>query len=174
MTPKNIFLVGPMGAGKSSIGRRLAKALSKDFFDSDKEIEKRTGVGIPLIFELEGEFGFRRREADMIGRLTALDDIVLATGGGSVLDPENRGRLASRGYVIYLTAPLALLLERTVQNRNRPLLQAPDRISVLRSIIEEREPLYRQIADLIVKTNRRSVRHVVTDIVKQITPNDYA
>ncbi len=163
-----------MGAGKSSIGRYLAKALGKDFFDSDKEIERRTGAAISLIFELEGEAGFRRREAGMIERLTALDGIVLATGGGSVLDADNRGRLAARGYVIYLTAPLALLLERTAQDRSRPLLQSPDPKSELRAIIAEREPLYRQIADHVVKTNRRPVRHVVTEITKQITPNDHS
>ncbi|MCI0399759.1 MAG: shikimate kinase AroK [Gammaproteobacteria bacterium] len=160
----NIFLVGPMGAGKSTIGRELAKQLKLEFLDSDQEIEKRTGVDIPFIFEIEGEEGFRKREKQIIDELTQVQGIVLATGGGAVLDPDNRARLVSRGFVIYLHAPIEQLLERTFLDRKRPLLQNEDPRQKMEHLIEKRDPLYRDVADLIVETGRRTVRRVVNEI----------
>lgn len=166
--PGNIFLVGPMGAGKTTIGRQLARELGKDFYDSDKELESRTGADIPLIFELEGEAGFRRRESAVIDELTGYRNVVLATGGGVVLAPENRAALMSRGFVIYLQAPLNQLFERTRRDRNRPLLQTEDPRARLQAILEEREPLYQGVADLIAKTDSRTVRSVVKDLIKRL------
>ncbi len=159
--PGNIFLVGPMGAGKSTIGRQLARALHLPFEDSDRVIEERTGVDIPFIFEMEGEAGFRRREKAVIDELTARDGIVLATGGGAVMDPDNRRRLASRGLVIYLRTSVDQQLARTARDRNRPLLQTEDPRARLESLYRARDPLYREIADMIVDTDGRSVREVV-------------
>jgi len=166
--PKNIFLVGPMGAGKSTVGRQLAKSLDKQFLDCDRELEERTGASISLIFELEGEEGFRRRERDMLDELTSRSDIVLATGGGAVLDSDNRTRLRSRGFAIYLDAPLDLLAERTSRDRGRPLLDTPDPRATLGRILHERDPLYRQVADLVVKTNQGTAKYVVREIVKHL------
>ena len=167
--PNNIFLIGPMGAGKSTVGRQLAKALDMEFVDCDREIEERTGVTIGIIFEVEGEEGFRKRERAMIETLTERDGIVLATGGGAVLDEENRSRLRTRGFAIYLNAPVDLLVERTARDRQRPLLQNGDPKEKLIALAEEREPLYRQVADMVVKTDRRTARHVVKEIVKRIS-----
>jgi shikimate kinase len=164
----NLFLVGPMGAGKTTIGRRLAGTLGKEFCDSDREIERRTGASISLIFELEGEAGFRTRERAVIDELTGLSDIVLATGGGAVLVPENRRALISRGRVIYLHAPLEKLIQRTARDRTRPLLQTADRAGRLRQIMAERDPLYRQVADLVVETGDQKVQRVVRDILSQL------
>lgn len=161
----NIFLVGPMGVGKTTIGRQLAVVLNREFRDSDREIEERTGAAIPLIFELEGEAGFRRREREMIDELTQLPDIVLATGGGAVLDPDNRQWLRSRGHVVYLHAPIDELLKRTSQNRNRPLLQTADPRKRLEDILEQRNPLYRGVADQVVETGRAGVRQVIQEIL---------
>lgn len=166
--PNNIFLVGPMGAGKSTVGRQLAKALDLEFVDCDREIEQRTGVTIAVIFELEGEEGFRKRETAMIEQLTERDGIVLATGGGAVLDEANRSRLRTRGFVIYLNAPVDLLLERTARDKQRPLLQTDDPKAKLISLATEREPLYQQVADMVVKTDRRTARHVVKEIVRRL------
>jgi shikimate kinase len=165
----NIFIVGPMGAGKTTIGRHLAKVLEKQFKDSDREIEKRTGADIPLIFELEGEAGFRRREKAVMAELTEGENLVLATGGGAVLDRDNRSRLVKCGFVIYLQAPLDQLVERTSRDRNRPLLQTEDPRARLATILAERDPLYRQVADLIVKTDHRTVRSVVKEIHKRLS-----
>lgn len=158
----NIFLIGPMGAGKTTIGRQLAKSLGLDFMDSDHEIESRTGASIPLIFEVEGEAGFRRREREMIDELTQRSRIVLATGGGAVLDPANRAHLSARGQVVYLRASLEHLLKRTAKDRNRPLLRTDDPRArpeqILARILEQRDPLYSEIADLVVETDRCSVR----------------
>ncbi|RMG27838.1 MAG: shikimate kinase AroK [Gammaproteobacteria bacterium] len=159
--PGNLFLVGPMGAGKSTIGRQLARVLGLPFEDSDRVIEARTGVDIPFIFEKEGEAGFRRREKAVIDELTRRDGIVLATGGGAVLDPDNRRRLAARGMVIYLHASVDQQLARTARDRNRPLLQTEDPRARLASLFAERDPLYREVADLVVETDGRSVREVV-------------
>jgi shikimate kinase len=167
--PNNIFLVGPMGAGKSTVGRQLAKTLNMEFVDCDREIEDRTGVTIAVIFELEGEEGFRKRECAMIEQLTERDGIVLATGGGAVLDEENRSRLRTRGFVIYLNAPIELLLERTARDKQRPLLQTDDPRAKLTALAAEREPLYQQVADMVVKTDRRTARHVVKEIVRRLS-----
>ena len=166
--PNNIFLVGPMGAGKSTVGRQLAKALDMEFVDCDREIEQRTGVTIGVIFEVEGEEGFRKRETAMIEQLTERDGIVLATGGGVVLDEVNRSRLRARGFAIYLNAPIDLLLERTARDKQRPLLQTDDPKAKLISLAAEREPLYQQVADMVVKTDRRTARHVVKEIVRRL------
>ena len=163
-TPRNIFLVGPMGAGKSTVGRQLSRALKKQFIDSDKAIEERTGASISLIFDLEGEEGFRRREQAVIEELTALDDIVLATGGGAVLAEANRSYLMSRGFVVYLSAPADLLIERTARDRLRPLLRTDDPAARVAELLAERDPIYRQVADVVVHTDRRSARHVVKEI----------
>ncbi|MDH3563312.1 MAG: shikimate kinase, partial [Gammaproteobacteria bacterium] len=146
--PDNLFLIGPMGAGKSTIGRHLAELLNKDFRDSDSEIEKRTGAGIPLIFEIEGETGFRARESSILDDLTRLSNTVLATGGGAVLSEDNRKILRERGVVVYLHAPLETLLQRTRRDRHRPLLQTTDRRRTLEDILKAREPVYRQAADM--------------------------
>jgi shikimate kinase len=167
--PNNIFLIGPMGAGKSTVGRQLAKALNKEFVDCDREIEERTGVTIAIIFEVEGEEGFRKRERAMVEQLTERDGIVLATGGGVVLDEENRSRLRTRGFAIFLDAPIDLLLERTARDRQRPLLQTDDPKAKLTDLANEREPLYRQVADMVVKTDRRTARHVVKEIIRRIS-----
>ncbi len=167
--PSNIFLVGPMGAGKTTIGRHLAKVLHKDFQDSDRVIEERTGASIPLIFELEGESGFRRREKATLDKLTAKQELVLATGGGAVLDKDVRSWLIQRGFVIYLHAPLEQLVERTRRDRNRPLLQTEDPRKRLETIVAERDPIYRQVADLIVQTDHRTVRSVVKDIQRRLS-----
>lgn len=166
--PENIFLVGPMGAGKTTIGRQLAKALHLEFLDSDHEIEGRTGANIPLIFDLEGEAGFRRREQAVIDELTRHSGIVLATGGGAVLDPENRRHLSQRGRVIYLRAAVDKLAERTARDRNRPLLQTDDPHARLENLMAVRDPLYREVADLIIETGGRTVRQVVKEILAKI------
>lgn len=162
--PGNIFLIGPMGAGKTTIGRQLAKSQGLDFVDSDHEIEARTGASIPLIFEVEGEEGFRRRECEMIDELSQHSNIVLATGGGAVLNPVNRMHLAARGQVVYLHASLEHLLKRTEKDRNRPLLKTDDPRVRLQQILELRDPLYREIADLVVETDRCSVRVTLNTI----------
>jgi shikimate kinase len=166
--PDNFFLVGLMGAGKSSVGRQLANLLHKDFIDSDSEIERRTGADIPLIFELEGEAGFRQRESRVIEELTRRQNIVLATGGGVVLDQQNREVLKTRGFVIYLQASVEQLFERTSRDRRRPLLQTDDPHARLTELLRQREPLYEEIADLVVNTDRRSVHQVVDEIRDQI------
>ncbi|QKT03422.1 shikimate kinase AroK [Ectothiorhodospiraceae bacterium 2226] len=162
---RRIFLVGLMGAGKTTVGRRLAEALQLEFVDSDHEIERRTGASIPLIFDVEGEAGFRRREAAVIDELTQRRGVVLATGGGAVLDPANRRHLAERGLVIYLSASLEQLWRRTSRDRNRPLLQTQDPRAKLKQLMVERDPLYREIADVVVATDKRGVRHVVAEIL---------
>ncbi len=167
-TPGNLFLIGPMGAGKTTIGRELARTLKIDFLDSDREIERRTGASIPLIFELEGEAGFRTRECAMIDELTQHHGIALATGGGAVLNITNRTRLAARGQVIYLHASLDQLLRRTARDHNRPLLQTADPAARLLELMQTRDPLYREIADLIIETDGRTVRSVVQEIVRRV------
>lgn len=157
-----------MGAGKSTIGRQLARALNFEFIDSDKEIETRTGVDIPLIFELEGEDGFRKREQAAIDALTARKGIVLATGGGAVLNDENRRHLASRGTVVYLQTSVEQQLKRTAHDRNRPLLQTRDPEKKLAELMAQREPLYREVADWIIETDGCRVRDVVSKILQRI------
>ncbi|MEY6431552.1 shikimate kinase AroK [Thioalkalicoccus limnaeus] len=165
---QNIFLVGPMGAGKSTIGRQLAEALSYEFRDSDQEIQRRTGVDIPTIFEYEGEAGFRERERQVIEQLIQEERIVLATGGGAVLRPENRQDLAARGVVVYLHCSPEQQYARTARDRNRPLLDTEDPMQRLRDLMAERDPLYRQVADLVVSTERRGTASVVKEIRRRI------
>ncbi|MFC0251486.1 bifunctional shikimate kinase/3-dehydroquinate synthase AroKB [Massilia consociata] len=157
-----------MGAGKTTIGRQLARRLGKRFVDSDHEIEARTGASIPWIFEIEGEASFRRREAEMIRELTAQDGLVLATGGGAVLDPASRALLAERGTVIYLRAAIGSILQRTSHDKNRPLLQTADPRAKLEALLAQRDPLYREIADLTVDTGRPNVQSMVQTILDQL------
>jgi shikimate kinase len=164
----SFFLVGPMGAGKSTIGRQLARCLKLKFIDSDREIEIRTGVDIPLIFELEGESGFRKRERKVIDELTARPGTILATGGGAVMDKLNRQRLASRGHVIYLHTSVEQQLRRTAHDRNRPLLQTADPKQKLQELMALRDPLYREIADWVIETDGCRVRDVVQQIAHKI------
>lgn len=164
----NLFLVGPMAAGKSSIGRFLAKRLDKKFYDSDEEIEKRTGVNVKWIFDLEGESGFRLREATVIAELAKYSNIVLATGGGSIVTPENRKNLSKHGVVIYLKVSIESQLQRLEDDDKRPLLDVPDRPSVLTKLLEEREELYRKMANLIVETDKRSIASVAQEIIGQL------
>jgi len=165
---QSIFLVGPMGSGKSAVGRRLAHDIEANFRDSDAVIERRTGVEISFIFEKEGEAGFRRREQQVIDELTQRPGIVLATGGGSVLAPENRAHLAARGRVVYLHASVAQQLERTSHNRNRPLLSSGDPEQVLDGLLEVRDPLYREIAEICVETDNRTVADVAAEIRRRL------
>jgi len=162
--PKNLFLVGPMGAGKSAVGRQLARLLHLDFADSDDEIETRTGVDIPFIFEKEGEEGFRKRESLVIDDLSKREGVVLATGGGAVINAENRSRLGARGFVVYLYTTVAQQLERTQRGRERPLLNNDDPRKVLEDFMEIRDPLYREIADLVIETDGRRVKAVAKQI----------
>jgi shikimate kinase len=155
--PGNIFLVGLMGAGKTSVGKLLAKRLGKAFYDCDQELERATGVRIPLIFEIEGEAGFRAREARMLAELASRRDIVLATGGGAVLSADNRKLLAGNGVVIYLRAVVADLWQRTRHDRNRPLLKTAEPRAMLEQLFAERDPLYRGVADIIVDTGSQSL-----------------
>ncbi|MFN3882273.1 MAG: shikimate kinase AroK [Nitrincola lacisaponensis] len=164
----NVFLVGPMGAGKSTIGRLLAQELSSTFIDSDKVIEERSGADIPWIFDVEGEAGFREREMAVISELTQLNDCVLATGGGVVLRPENRECLQNRGVVVYLQTSIEQQLERTARDRNRPLLQTANPEEVLRKLLEQRDPLYKSCADIIIRTDKRHPRAVIQEILRQL------
>ena len=164
----NLFLIGPMGAGKTAVGRDLARRLQMEFADSDAEIERRTGVDIPFIFEKEGEDGFRRRERDVIEELSAGRGVVLATGGGAVLSAENRAALTGRGTVVYLHASVRQQLARTRYSTNRPLLHSDDPAARLEDLMEVREPIYREMADLVVDTDGRRVREVTGEIVRRL------
>ena len=164
----NLILVGMMGAGKTTVGRLLARRLKRDFYDSDQEIERRCGVRVPVIFDIEGEAGFRARETQMIEALCALDGVVLATGGGAVLAEENRRRLAERGMVIYLHARPAQLWQRVRHDRNRPLLARPDPRNKLEELYEVRDPLYREVADIVLDTGRQSVQILARDLLSRL------
>lgn len=169
MNPRgNIYLIGPMGVGKTTVGRALAKQLGLEFVDSDAEIEERTGVTITTIFDIEGEDGFRIREEKMIAELTRRQNIVLATGGGVVLSEANRRCLRQNGTVVYLHASVDMQMDRTRNSKNRPLLDGKDREKVLTELMAEREPLYRQEADLVFTTDSRSAHAVARDVIKEI------
>jgi shikimate kinase/3-dehydroquinate synthase len=173
MTGNNIFLVGLMGAGKTTVGRVLARKLNKRFIDSDHEVEARTGVSIPVIFEIEGEASFRQREAEVIRDLTGEAGIVLATGGGAILKPENREFLKARGTVIYLRASVNSILQRTSHDKSRPLLQTSDPRQRIEQLAREREPYYLEVAHLVIETGRPNVQSLVQTILSQleIAPN---
>jgi shikimate kinase len=157
-----------MGSGKSTIGRQLAKKLGKTFFDSDKEIETRTGVSISWIFEMEGEDGFRERESKIIDELTAQENVVLATGGGAILLEENRQHLHERGLVIYLSATAEQLYRRTAKDKKRPLLQTGDRRKKIEALLAERMPLYQKVAHITLRTSNKSIQHTVNELIKRI------
>lgn len=165
---RNLILVGPMGAGKSTIGRLLAKELHLPFKDSDKEIEVRTGADIPWIFDVEGEQGFREREQAVIADLCQEDGLVLATGGGAILRPANREALRAGGRVVYLHTSVEQQLERTARDRNRPLLRTANPGQVLRELMAIRDPLYREIADVIIETDQRPPRMVVQEVLSRL------
>jgi shikimate kinase len=167
----NIFLIGPMGSGKTTIGRLLAKSLALSFYDSDREIERRTGVNISTIFEYEGEKGFRKREAEVLVELAQLRSIVMATGGGSILKPENRALLSRCGFVVYLQCSVDKQLERTRRDVNRPLLHTENPRQRLKDLMRVRDPLYQSIADYTVDTGRCSSRGAVKQILRTFTHN---
>jgi shikimate kinase len=161
-----------MGSGKSAVGRHLAKILHMPFLDSDAEIESRTGVDIPFIFEKEGEAGFRRRENEVIESLTGQSNIVLATGGGAIVADENRKLLGARGTVVYLHATVEQQERRTRRGRERPLLEGGDRSQILRDLMQVRDPLYRVIADIVIETDGRSVAAVAGDVRNNLAGSD--
>ncbi len=161
---QRVFLVGPMGAGKSTIGRLLSKELSRPFKDTDHEIEARTGADIPWIFDMEGEEGFRDRETAMLDELSQLPEVVLATGGGAILRDENRQFLAARGTVIYLETSVDQQYQRTLRDKNRPLIQQDNPREVLEKLLAVRDPLYRSVADLVVSTHQGNPQAVVRKI----------
>ena len=162
---RNLYLIGMMGAGKTTVGRVLARRLKLRFLDSDQEVERRCGVKIPVIFDIEGEAGFRKREGEVIEQLTALNDIVLATGGGAVLDLRNRDNLKTRGFVIYLHAPPPVLWQRTRADKSRPLLQGGDPRERLEALYAERDPLYREVADLVIETGRQGIGPLLAQVL---------
>ena len=166
----NLILVGMMGAGKTTVGRLLARRLKRDFYDSDEEIERRCGVGIPVIFDIEGEDGFRARESHAIAELCALKGIVLATGGGAVLAEENRRQMAANGTVVYLHARTGHLWQRVRHDRNRPLLATPDPEKRLEDLYVIRDPLYREVANIVMDTGRQSVQSLARDLLARLDP----
>lgn len=168
--PKRVVLVGPMGAGKSTIGRMLAKELGYRFLDSDRIIEERCGANIPWIFDVEGESGFRERETAMLKELSEEPGTVLATGGGAVMRSENHALLKSDAMVVYLRASIEQQIERTRKDRNRPLLQNDNPEAVLRKLFAQRDPIYTELADIVMHTDRKSPRLVVRQLVNRLNP----
>ena len=168
MHKESIFLIGPMGSGKSSVGKVLADRMSYHFVDSDHVIEDKTGVSIPMIFDIEGEVGFRERERQALDELTQMSETVLATGGGAILNQDNRKHLRSRGFVVYLKSSVDTLVQRTKHDRNRPLLQSADPRKILTEILEQREALYMDVADLIIETERAAIHKVVNEIIEKL------
>lgn len=165
----NIYLIGPMGAGKTTVGRRIAELKGMNFVDSDHEVEKRTGVDISFIFDMEGEDGFRKRERKMIAELSEQQNTVMATGGGAIMDPDTRDLLSARGVVVYLNTSLEQQLARTRRSNNRPLLADSDDLeATLSRLMEQREPLYRSIADIVVATSEQQARKLAREIVEQL------
>ena len=170
MNNTNIFLIGPMGAGKTTIGKQLARQLKWDFYDSDRVIEEKTGVDVSLIFEKEGEEGFRLREEKVINDLTQLKNIVLATGGGAVLRQKNRTNLINRGTIIYLSSTISDLVHRTSKDKKRPLLHGTESPkTVITQLIKEREPVYSEMADHIINTSNSSIQTVIKAIIQHTT-----
>lgn len=169
---RNVFLIGPMGAGKTTVGRRLAPALGLHFYDTDEVIIAKTGVDIATIFDIEGEAGFRERESRVLDELSQRSGVVVATGGGSVLLPENREYLKTRGRVVYLTVPLDLQLKRTRQALNRPLLKTENPRERLIALQKEREPLYRSIADIVIDTSANDSRRLVRELLERLSTQD--
>jgi shikimate kinase len=169
---QNIYLIGPMGAGKTSIGKLLAKKLGREFIDCDAEIVSHTGASIDLIFEIEGEAGFRKRECQLIEEMSNKTDLVISTGGGVVLDMKNRAILRSSGYVVYLKATAELLYERTKHDRVRPLLEIDDRYGKIVELLKIREPLYDEIADLVIITESYSIRKIVNQLYKKLLEDE--
>ncbi|MBN2647369.1 MAG: shikimate kinase AroK [Thiotrichales bacterium] len=168
MHKESIFLIGPMGAGKSTVGKLLAEKLHYDFIDSDHEIEARTGATIPMIFDIEGEKGFRDREEAMIDELTQRKEVILATGGGVVEREPSRQHLRTRGFVVYLRSSVEALVQRTRQDRNRPLLQTENPEQVLHDLMQRREPWYLEMADLVIETQQVPVHRVVKQIYERL------
>lgn len=166
--PGNIVLIGPMGVGKSTIGRHMARMLRKEFVDSDREIQKCTGASIDLIFDIEGERGFRDREEKKIAELAGRNNIILATGGGAVLREPNRRHLRRCGTVVYLRASVDTQIERTRNTHNRPLLDTDDPRSRLESLMQIRDPLYRQTADLVIDTDSQNAASVARTIIRRV------
>ena len=167
----NIFLIGPMGVGKSTIGRVLAKTMNLQFFDSDQEIELSSGADIPWIFDVEGESGFRERESKMISQLCKKRNIVLATGGGAILAKQNREALCSNGTVVYLLAPVEKLVDRTKRDKNRPLLQTENPKQKVIQLFEARNPLYRDVADVVIDTQGKKPLAVASEIQRFVEAN---
>jgi len=165
---RNIYIVGPMGAGKSTIGRQIAQQLHLEFFDSDSEIERRTGAEIAWVFDVEGEDGFRKREASVIGDLTEKQGVVLATGGGSIITKDVRNKLSARGFVVYLETTIDKQLARTQRDKRRPLLQTEKPREVLEELAGFRNPLYEEIADLTVRTDDQSAKLVAKEIIDKL------
>jgi len=165
---RNIFLIGPMGAGKSTIGRQLAQQLNMEFFDSDHEIERRTGADVAWVFDVEGEAGFRIREEKVINELTEKQGIILATGGGSVTSKETRNRLSARGIVVYLQTSIEKQLARTQRDKKRPLLQVDEPKEVLETLAAERNPLYEEIADITIQADEQSAKTIANQIIKML------
>lgn len=169
---KNIILIGPMGAGKTTIGRQLAKRLSKEFYDSDHEIEKHTGADIALIFEIEGENGFRKRESQVLEELVSNKNIVLSTGGGAILDSKNRELLSNNGLIIYLKSTAEKLYKRIANDKCRPLLQTDDRLKKIKTILHERESIYLSLANEVVETEEQSIKQITQKIIDFIRQNE--
>jgi shikimate kinase len=165
---QNIFLIGPMGSGKTSIGKHLAKILGLDFYDCDHELERLTGASVNLIFDLEGEAGFRVRETNLLEQLTEKHKVLIATGGGTVCKPENRAMLRSRGFVVYLKTSVENQLRRLSHDKSRPLLQAEDRTQRLLDLARVRNPLYEETADLVFKTRNSSVQSTAKMLARTI------
>lgn len=165
----NLFLVGMMGAGKTTVGKLLSQQLGRTFVDSDEEIQQRTGVTIAHIFDVEGEAGFRQREASVIQYLVKRDNLVLATGGGAVLSEQNRDALRGNGLVVYLKSTVHDLWQRTRHDRNRPLLQTADPRARLKELYEQRDPLYTQVADLVIPTGKQSVHSMVLQLQQELS-----
>ncbi|HIB27757.1 MAG TPA: shikimate kinase [Candidatus Thioglobus sp.] len=165
----NVVLVGPMGSGKTSVGRRLACVLKRDFFDSDFEIVARTGVAIDHIFDVEGEEGFRQREINMLSELCEIPNIVIATGGGIVIKPENRELLKRDSFVVYLSSSIKQLVSRTARSKSRPLLEkSTNREKTIRELVEKREPLYQEVADVVIDTTGKKLYAIINEIKKSI------